>query len=267
MGFDTAARLHSLYLPQGGVGEVFSAKVAEYAASRPDYPTALVDMLQAEGDLRPQSVIADLGSGTGLLAHVLLMRGYTVVGVEPNDGMRVAADHLLGSFEHYRGVAGSAESIPLPNCSVDLVTAAQSFHWFDAEKTKSECLRVLRGAGKVALIWNDRVLMDPLHAALDHVFATYGGAKRDALIEHEQRRDLAPFFGSTIPVRYSWPHEHALNEAGLLSLVFSRSYMPDRDSIPGAEAARELRGIFARFVRDGSVAIRYTTVAFVGRPQ
>lgn len=263
---DTGSQLRSLYEPQGGVGEIFSNKVADYVASRPDYPAALFAALRVECNLQPGAVIADIGAGTGLLTQGLLAQGYTVTAIEPNAGMRAAADRALGHTAGYSTADGSAEHIPLPQASVDLITAAQAFHWFEIEAARAEFLRVLKPHGKVALIWNDRVLADPLHSALNDIFSQYGGAKRGALVAHEERADVPKFFGSSAPRELSWPHEHHLNEAALLSLVFSRSYMPDRHSAQGLQACQQVNGLFRHLARDGCIAVRYNTVAIIGRP-
>lgn len=266
MATDTGAHLRSLYVEQGGVARIFSRKVADYIASRPDYPAALYDRLQLEAELAPQSHIADVGAGTGLLTRGLLERGYRVVAVEPNTEMREAADHLLGRFPSYRSVAGMGESMTIESGSVDLVTVAHAFHWFEPGKARDECLRVLRARGKVALIWNDRVLTDPLHVALDEVLSQYGGVKRNALVAHEERGDVPRFFGRNPPKELALPHEHWLDEDGLVSLVFSRSYMPSRESSEGAKVRHLVRQIFGQHAQEGRVSVRYTTVAYIGRP-
>jgi len=262
---DSGARLRSLYARDGGARSIFSAKVADYLASRPDYPAALFDKLARSG-LPAPATIADVGAGTGLLTGDLLRRGHRVVAVEPNPEMRQAADHLLGGVDGYRSVEGCAESIPLGDASVDLITAAQAFHWFDVDRARAEFLRVLTPAGQVALIWNDRILEDPLHLALDAVFSRFGGEKRSALLAHEDRANVPRFFGAGRSQEHSWPHAHRLDEAGLMSLVFSRSYMPAGGSPPGREAAGQVRAIFARQAAGGVVEVRYRTVLHLGRP-
>lgn len=264
---DTGAQLRALYQPQGGVGAIFSPKVADYVASRPDYPAPLFDALRAACSLSTDAVVADIGAGTGLLTQGLLAQGYQVTAIEPSAAMRAAADQALSRFAHYRSADGSAEHIPLPDASVDLITAAQAFHWFAVDAARAEFLRVLKPHGQVALIWNDRVLTDPLHTALNALFAKYGGPKRDALLAHEDRGNVAAFFGATVPQQWTWPHAHHLDADALLSLVFSRSYMPDKNSPLGQQACVELREIFERLAVDGTVAVRYTTVAMLGRPQ
>lgn len=264
---DTGAQLRALYEPQGGTGQIFSSKVQDYVASRPDYPAALFDALRSHCKTQASAVVADIGAGTGLLTQGLLAQGYTVTAIEPSDSMRAAADYALAQrFAGYSSASGTAEQIPLPASSVDLITAAQAFHWFDITAARAEFLRVLKPHGQVALIWNDRVAGDPLHVALDAIFAQYGGAKRGAMLAHDERSEVPAFFGASTPLELTWSHAHHLDEESLLSLVFSRSYMPPRDSALGQQASQEVRELFKRLASDGNVSVRYTTVAIVGRP-
>ncbi|MEL7068836.1 MAG: class I SAM-dependent methyltransferase [Cyanobacteria bacterium J06581_3] len=267
MSEDAGAELRSLYEPEGGVQQIFASKVADYVASRPDYPAALFERLQTACNLQPGSVVADIGAGTGLLTHGLLKNGYQVVAVEPNQAMRRASDYALSKFSGYRSVEGAAESIPLEAGSVDLVTAAQAFHWFETARSRVECLKVLRPNAKVALIWNDRDLDDPLQEVINKIFGEYGGAKLAALAAHEKQRDVTQFFGDTTPQQFSFPHEHRLTESGLLSLAFSRSYMPDRETSSGQDAMMRIRQVFRQFVIADMVTVRYSTTAFIGRPE
>lgn len=266
MNTDTGERLRSLYEPANGVAHVFSSKVADYVASRPDYPAPVYDAIRLGAKLRTGAIIADVASGTGLFARGLLQRGYSVIAVEPSTTMRSAADHFLGAFSHYRSVEGYAEALPLDPSSIDLITVAQAFHWFRADLAKTEFLRVLRPGGSVALIWNDRVATDPLHIALNRLFAEFGGAKRAALAAHE-RGDVSTFFGAMALTELSWSHQHLLDEAALQSLVFSRSYMPDRVSPLGRDAAAAVHRLFIDFAAGDHVNVRYTTVALFGQLQ
>ena len=239
----------------------FSAKVADYEVARPDYPVALFAALRAL--CADAAMAVDLGAGTGLLTQGLLHHGFRVVAVEPDAAMRAACERRLGAQAGYRSVDGAAEAIPMADASVDLITAAQSFHWFDVSRARAECRRVLKSAGVVALIWNDRVCGDPLQQELDAVFAEHGGASHSA---QSDRADVPRFFGGNAPTELTWPHEHRLDESGLLSLAFSRSYMPVRMSPAAASVEQKVRRLFRDWQQEGRVVVRYRTVAFIGRP-
>ncbi len=265
MSEESAARLREQYACDGGASAVFSAKVAHYVASRPAYPDALFEQLASLGALPPNADVADIGAGTGLLTRGLLERGHRVAAVEPSDEMRAAADTLLGGFAGYRSLAGTAEATTLGPQSVDLVTAAQAFHWFDIPLARREFTRILRPAGQVALIWNDRLHEDPLHVALEDVFAEFGGTKRGALLAHEDLSKVPLFFGSAQTHTIELPNQHRLDAAGLVSLVFSRSYMPERDSAAGESVRQRVEAVFAQHAQAGAVVVRYRTLAVVGR--
>jgi len=266
MNQNAGGALGSLYAAQGGARGIFSTKAADYAASRPDYPAALFETLTMACPPTASASVADIGSGTGLLTQGLLRMGYRVTAIEPNAEMRQAADLMLAGMAGYSSADGCAESIPLEAGSVDLITAAQAFHWFEIEQARAEFLRVLKPDGQVALIWNDRVMEDSLHAALDKVFGEFGGQQRAALVTREDRSGVSRFFGAGARKEFCWPHSHSLDEDGLLSLVFSRSYMPGRDADDGRRVVERVRQIFGQFVVGGKVEVRYRTTAYLGRP-
>lgn len=240
---------------------LFSRKVADYEASRPDYPEAFFQLLRARFSVGAE--VVDLGAGTGLLTRDLLRHQFRVVAIEPDAAMLALAEQRLSGVPRYCGAVGRAEEIPLPAQSVDLVTAAQAFHWFEPQCARAECLRVLRPGGLIALVWNDRVADDPLQRELEVVLESCGKPKQSLSSE---KAAVADFFAPARPEEFVWPHEHQLDLAGLTSLVFSRSYVPDRDTAAGRDVVRLVRELFERCQRDGYVTVRYRTVAFVGRP-
>src|SRR6516162_6388935 len=103
----------------------FSSRVENYIKYRPRYPEAVVDLLLRECGLTPESVIADIGSGTGILTELLLQNGNRVFGIEPNKDMHQAAERLLRNYPKFRSVVGCAEATTLPHQSVDIITAGQ----------------------------------------------------------------------------------------------------------------------------------------------
>lgn len=136
--------------------EKFTGKAEVYSRYRPSYPQALFDYLYNEIGFKKTHIIADIGSGTGILTQAFLKRGNKVIGIEPNDDMRHFAEEQLRSFGNFISLNATAEATTLETASVDYITVAQAFHWFDLEAFKTECQRILRPEGKVVLIWNSR---------------------------------------------------------------------------------------------------------------
>ena len=134
----------------------FSSRVDDYINYRPHYPIEIIDLLAEKCALTPESVIADIGSGTGMLAKLFLENGNPVVGVEPNAEMRAAGEQYLAEFGRFTSMSGSAEATRLPAHAMDFVICGQAFHWFDRERTREEFLRLLKPDGVVVLVWNDR---------------------------------------------------------------------------------------------------------------
>jgi len=134
----------------------FSDRVEMYVKYRPHYPQAILTCLEKECGLTETAVIADVGSGTGILTKLFLDHGNKVYGVEPNAEMRQAAEAYLADYAHFTSVNGRSEATTLPAHSVDFVTAGQAFHWFQWQETRTEFRRILKPGGIVALVWNER---------------------------------------------------------------------------------------------------------------
>src|ERR1700687_2180461 len=138
--------------------ERFSSRVENYVRFRPGYPAEVVEVLKKDRGLTRDSVVADIASGTGIFTRLLLEHGNRVFGVEPNPEMRRAGEEYLAHYPNFTSVAATAENTGLPDQSIGLVTVAQAAHWFDREKALREFQRILRPAGYLALLWNDRRL-------------------------------------------------------------------------------------------------------------
>jgi SAM-dependent methyltransferase len=132
----------------------FGRVAALYHRVRPDYSQAPLERAQQAFELGPDACVVDLAAGTGRLTHALAQRFARVIAIEPDDAMR----SLIADGEV---LAGSAESIPLPDGSVDAVFVGEAFHWFDAPAAVREIARVLRPRGGLALISNDWWEADP----------------------------------------------------------------------------------------------------------
>ena len=142
--------------------ENFTDKVDIYAKYRPSYPNEYIEYLLSANELNENQIVADIGSGTGIFSRQLLDSGLHVIGVEPNDDMRKMAEQSLKRYPRFQSIKATAENTTLKENSVDLVTVAQAFHWFDKEAFKIECQRILKQKANVALVWNSRDVTSPL---------------------------------------------------------------------------------------------------------
>jgi SAM-dependent methyltransferase len=144
--------------PRAAVGFARAADV--YERARPSYPQGAIDWIVQQTGLGPGRTVVDLGAGTGKLTRLLLPSGARVIAVEPVAEMRA---HIDGT----EVLDGTAESIPLPDGSADVVAVAQAFHWFDHERALPEIHRVLLEHGSLVLVWNLRDLDDPIQRGVE----------------------------------------------------------------------------------------------------
>jgi SAM-dependent methyltransferase len=241
----------------------FSGRVEKYARYRPGYPKAVLELLETECGLTEGSVVADVASGTGLLAELFLENGNRVLGVEPNDEMRRAGERYLAGYERFSSVAGTAEATTLDGGSVDFVVVGQAFHWFEPASTRSEFARILKPGGWVALLWNDpRRDATPFLAAYERLLQSY---KTEEYKEFDLEGKVGAFFGMGGYGYRVFRHRQTFDLAGLEGRVLSSSYVPDVGE-PGYSAMMdELERVFKMHEEDGLVAIEYETQVYYGR--
>lgn len=161
----------------------FSGRAENYTKGRPGYPSALFDCLYADYGFSDNSSIADIGSGTGKFSKYLLDKGSTVYCVEPNEDMRKAAENELGDYSNFISVNGTSDATALKDNAVDFITAAQAFHWFDAEKFKAECKRILKPEGLIVLVWNTRDMSSEFNIKSYEIYRKYCPLLRDITAE------------------------------------------------------------------------------------
>ena len=239
----------------------FSDRVANYIRYRPGYPPELIAVLLADSD---KPVIADIGSGTGIFTRLLLQRGLRVFGLEPNANMRQAGAEYLAEYGNFTSIDGGAEDTGLAAASVDLITAAQAFHWFNNEQSRKEFARILKPGGQLALIWNRRRLEQPFQQAYDallrEVAPEYGQVNHMNL----SSAAIAEFFAAGEMQVLHFDNFQQLDFDGLLGRLKSSSYCPGEGTAEYARLSRELRGLFDKHAIDGLLAFEYDTQLYRG---
>jgi len=246
----------------------FAGRAGAYVRGRPGYPEALFDALLGLGRVAPGALVADVGAGTGISSAPLLARGLRVAAIEPDEAMRAAALAALGSRPGFRALPGSAEATGLDGASVDLVLAAQAFHWFDAARARAEFARILRperaAAPSVALVWNARrATGTPFLAAYEALLLRFGTDYREVGHRGIGTGRLRGFFGRE-PLHRRFANHQDLGLDGLRARLLSSSYVPAEDRPGHAEMLAELERLFAVHSRDGIVRIEYDVDLFLG---
>ncbi len=247
----------------------FSDRVAFYVRSRPGYPLAVMDFFKTEFHLSPGQVVADIGSGTGILTRLFLENGNIVHGIEPNADMRAAGEAFLRDYPNFRSGDGTAEATGLPDSSVDLVVAAQAFHWFDPVAARAEFQRILRPDGVVGLIWNERRHDDHSFSRDYRNLIHKHGTDQQAV--HSLDGKLAGtdaierFFGSTGHVTRQFPNNQLLDLEGLIDRLASASYMPLPGSADYPRLLEDIQRVFHAHTADGRVTLTYDTRVYAGK--
>jgi SAM-dependent methyltransferase len=244
----------------------FSNRVDDYVRYRPGYPRELLDVLRTRCSFRPDHTIADIGSGTGLLSKLFLDHGSRVFGVEPNAEMRAAGEEFLRAYPGFTSVAGSAEATTLPSHSVDFVTAAQAFHWFDPSRTRREFQRILKPGGRVIVLWNERLLDDtPFLRDYEELLQRFGTDYSRVSESYPRPEHMLDFFAENGCTSHSLPNSQEFDFEGLSGRLRSSSYAPAPDHPQFAPMMEELLRIFGANQKDGVVSMEYRTRIYAGK--
>jgi ubiquinone/menaquinone biosynthesis C-methylase UbiE len=246
--------------------ERFSKRARYYDKYRPKYPIEIIELLRRECSLLSSSIIADVGSGTGILSRLFLTNKNTVFGIEPNKEMRKIAEKLLKKYSNFKSVNGTAESTNLGNQSVDFIIAGQAFHWFNIYKSKEEFLRILKPEGWVVLIWNERRTgSTPFLKAYDDLLYTFGTDYKKVCQQIPDTKIFAEFFGY-YPFKIQLYHNlQVFDFEGLKGRVLSSSYAPMKDHPNYRSMIAELHKIFLQFQTNGKVKFEYLTKIYYGQ--
>jgi len=244
----------------------FTGKAAIYAEYRSTYPPQYIDYLVSSSSLTPEHRIADIGSGTGILTRQLLNRGLQVSAIEPNADMRAAAESALQHYSGFSSFNGTAEQTELPDQSIDFITVAQAFHWFDKESFLRECRRVLKQDARVALVWNSRVSTSELIMANWEICKAYcpefigfsGGIEETPAIYQQFFRN-----GEYEYRQFENPLTFDLNS--FIGRNLSASYAPkqtDEQYDPFVQALTEL---YAKYSKDDVLVMPNATRSYMGK--
>ena len=245
----------------------FSGKAENYDKYRQNYSIEILDCFR-DYNFNENSVIADIGSGTGKLAKIFLEKGNTVYAVEPNDNMRNMAVSALKDFKNFAPVKGSAEDTSLQNKTMDFVTVGQAFHWFDAQKALDEFKRILKNSGVLALIWHNRktnsVFMQEYENFLRENFPNYNEKNHRDISGDISDEKNKKYFSKDYK-KVIMENIRELNFAEFFGGFLSASYSPKEYTKEYYKSRKILKNMFNKFDTNNKVTFEYETIVYIGR--
>ena len=246
----------------------FSGKGNIYSENRPSYPQAFIDFLYSDVGITANSVIADIGSGTGKLTRLLLEKGNKVFAVEPNADMRANAEMDLAGFGNFISINSFAENTTLADNSIDFITVATAFHWFDRQAFKSERKRILKKGGKVIIVYNSRDEDSDFVKKFYAVNRKYcpkfqGFTGSGSLLRPENAGHYSDFFAGEY-IENIIGNDLVYDEQGFVGRSLSSSYALEEGDAQYASYVNALRQLFQENSRGGTVVMPNITHSYIG---
>ena len=242
----------------------FTRRADYYAKFRPTYPPEAIRLLREETGLKASDVIADLGSGTGLLSRLFLENGNLVFAVEPNGSMRRHAEKALAGFPRFVSVAGTAERTTLPRRSIDLIAVGQALHWFEPKRAVKEFSRISKPSASLCVLYNERKEEGEFMLAYEELVRRN---ERDrAKVPNVDGEYARRFFRGERYSTFTIPNSQVLDLDGLLGRLLSASYIPaPNEKSRYAKLRKDVRRTFDTYNSGGCVTIVYDTTIFIGK--
>ncbi|WP_414045010.1 class I SAM-dependent methyltransferase [Macrococcus equi] len=246
--------------------EIFTEKVELYRNSRPKYACQLIEFMKESFSIDESTTVADIGAGTGIFTELLLDLGAKVIAVEPNVAMAAQLRLALQCKEleiHER----PAESTEIESNTVDIITAAQSFHWFHHNEFKTECKRILNGNGPVCLIWNTRIEDAPINVKIAEIYTAFCPEFKGAIgygggVKFSEESILEFFEGEYDRRAYEFPLTY--DKQGFIERILSASYALVEGDRQYETMIKTFETLFDTYAEGGKLVIPNESVLYYG---
>lgn len=244
----------------------FTGKADIYSKYRPHYPQEYINYLVSYNGLTSDKIVADIGSGTGVLTQQLLINNLNVIAVEPNDDMRNIAEKQLNSYSNFVSINGTAESTGLKSYSIDLITVAQAFHWFDKLQFKKECIRILKPNSNVALVWNSRDFSSKLVIENAEICKDLCPSFKGFSGGIEKNSDVyKQFFRDGKYEYHTFRNDLEYNLESFIGRNLSASYAPKNTDSNYDEFVDAITKLFVKYSKNNKIILPNITRSYLGK--
>ena len=246
--------------------ERFSGRVEAYRRFRSPYPREIIALLEKRCKLTRESIVADVGAGTGMLAELFLENGNRVFGVEPNPDMRAACEELVARYPRLTCVDGTAEDTRLAAHSVDFVGVGRALHWFDQEKCRPEFVRILREGGWVVLAsQGPHTRTEPVIRGFQTILKEHGLDYARMRKRYDIESAARDFFAGGELHEALFPSTEVMTYEELEGFTLSLSVTPQPGHPGFPPMQHALEEYFARHASDGKIRMPMTCKIHFGR--
>ncbi|MBN2544988.1 MAG: class I SAM-dependent methyltransferase [Spirochaetes bacterium] len=243
----------------------FTDKAILYAKYRPSYPQEFIDYLYDKTGMNKDSIVADIGAGTGILTKLLSGKVKKIYAVEPNQDMLMECKKYLKGTKNISCIDASAENTTLPDSLVDFVTVAQAFHWFDKEKAKSEFRRILKTGGKAIIIWNNKPIENDFLKENSVILKKYCTEFKGFTGGVDTKQSLlSDFFKNSFYDYKIFENNKKLNLEEFIGGILSASYSLSEGNLNYDLYISELTGVFNKYSINGILKMKLKTHCYIG---
>lgn len=246
---------------------IFDDVASIYEKYRPSYPEEYLNYLISKCNLNKNSVVADIGAGTGIFTKQLLDKNLKVIAVEPNDKMRKVLEEKLNGNKNFTSINGTDKNTNLKENSIDLITVAQAFHWFDIQSFRKECKRILKPNGKICIIWNKLDTNDTIVKEEKNIDYTYTNQFKEInnILQDEKREQLIKEFFSNGTYECKITENNQIyNKETFIGVNLSKSYSLRKEDKNYNEYIKAFKDLFDKYSKNGNLTIKNNTFAYLG---
>jgi len=226
---------------------------AQFYNSRPSYPQKCIDYLINKFGLNSDSVIADIGAGTGILTKPFLDFGCSVYAVEPNKDMFSELNNNLSQYENIKFLNTTAENTDIPIFSCDAVVVGTAFHWFDKEIFRAECKRILKNNKYIALL---------------RIANNTEADKQIEKINHYLEQDLndaKAFFGEGFMEHVCFEYTQSFDEERYIHHLLSSATAPLPNDASFDKYVNKCRNVFRKHFGNGIAELPFVVNCYIGK--